>query len=80
MTETLSLLQEGGMIMLLGIGVVLAFLVILIACMVVMSKVVGYLNTIFPEAVAEPAKSKAVSATKEDEQIAIAIAAVMARA
>lgn len=78
----LMLLEEGLIAMCIGMGVVLSFLIILIFAMSIMSKVVGYLNKIFPEVVAAPAKnkSKSVSNAKEDEQIAIAIAAVMARA
>ncbi len=75
----LELLEQGLIAMFIGMGVVLAFLVILIGAMGVMSNVVGYLNKIFPEVVAVPTKSKPSSAAKQDEQIAIAIAAVMAR-
>ena len=80
----LELLNQGLTAMGIGMGVVLSFLIILIASMAVMSNVVGYLNKIFPEAVVAPAKSKsktkAASNVKEDEQIAVAIAAVLARA
>lgn len=78
----LMLLEEGLIAMCIGMGVVLSFLIILIFAMSIMSRVVGYLNKIFPEVVAAPAKAKSKSASnaKEDEQIAVAIAAVMARA
>jgi len=76
----LMLLQEGLIAMCIGMGVVLSFLVILIFAMGIMSRVVGYLNKIFPEEVAAPAKAKKSASAKEDEQIAVAIAAVMARA
>ena len=47
----LELLNQGLTAMGIGMGVVLSFLIILIASMAVMSNVVGYLNKIFPEAV-----------------------------
>ena len=75
-----GLLLQGLTAMGIGMGVVLSFLIILIASMCVMSKVVGYLNKIFPEASVAPAKSKSVTNVKEDEAIAVAIATVMARA
>lgn len=70
----------GGQMMLIGMGFVLFFLCLLIGAMLVMSKVVGYLNTIFPEPVAEVKKSgKKSNTASEDEAIAVAIAAVMAK-
>ena len=78
-----ELLAQGLTAMALGMGVVLAFLVMLIVSMSVMSSVVGYLNKIFPEAIPAPAKSKSknsASAGKEDEQIALAIAVALSRA
>ncbi len=77
----LELLNEGLIAMCIGMGVVLSFLIILIMAMGVMSSVVGYLNKIFPEAVPAPVKAKSSSNNaKEDEQIAVAIATIMARA
>ena len=78
-----EVLVQGLTAMALGMGVVLAFLVMLIVSMSVMSSVVSYLNKIFPEVVPAPAKSKAkksASAGKEDEQIALAIAVALSRA
>jgi len=71
MTE--SVLSLGIQMMCIGMGFVLCFLCMLIVSMVIMSKVVGYLNKIFPEAVEEPKKP---SKTGDDTEIAIAIAAV----
>lgn len=76
-----EVLVQGLTAMALGMGVVLAFLVMLIVSMSVMSSVVGYLNKIFPEVIPAPAKAKkSTSAGKEDEQVALAIAVALARA
>ena len=72
-----SLWLEGLSIMAIGMGVVFSFLVITIFSMIIMSKVVGYLNTIFPEAVSQTGTSK--KSSSDDAEIAIAIAACMAR-
>lgn len=76
-----EVLVQGLTAMALGMGVVLAFLVMLIGSMGIMSGVVGYLNKIFPEIIPAPAKAKkSTSAGKEDEQVALAIAVAMSRA
>ena len=68
---------EGLSIMAIGMGVVFSFLIITIFSMTIMSKVVRYLNTIFPEAVAQTAGVK--KNLSDDAEIAIAIAVAMAR-
>ena len=78
-----EVLVQGLTAMALGLGVVLAFLIVLIGSMSVMSSVVSYLNKIFPEVIPAPAKSnakKSASAGKEDEQVALAIAVAVSRA
>ena len=76
MNETLS---NGLTLLGMGMGFVISFLVILIFAMIVMSKFVGFLNRVFPEAV-EEVKTVAKKATANvDEAIALAIAAVMAK-
>ena len=76
MNETLS---NGLTLLGMGMGFVLSFLVILIFAMFVMSKVVGFLNKVFPEAV-EEVKTVAKKATAGiDEAIALAIAAAIAK-
>lgn len=72
-------LIEGSMVMAMGMGTVLTFLCLMIVAMTVMSAVVGYLNKIFPEVVAEPAGAKAKKASSNDEEIAAAIVAAMFR-
>ena len=74
-----TIVGEGLFIMLLGIGFVLTFLCILIIGMIIMSKVVGYLNQLFPEqvfVVEKPSKKVA----SDDEAIAVALAVIKARA
>lgn len=70
-------LVEGSMVMAMGMGTVLTFLCLMIIAMTVMSAVVGYLNKIFPEVVAEPAGAKVKKASSNDEEIAAAIVAAM---
>ncbi len=70
-------LIEGLTTMLIGMGTVLTFLCLMIFSMVIMSTVVGYLNKIFPEVVAEPAGAKAKKSSSNDEEIAAAIVAAM---
>ena len=74
-----TLLGEGLFIMLLGVGFVLAFLCTMIIGMVIMSKVVGYLNQLFPEQVFVVEKPSKRSASSDDEAIAIALAVIKAR-
>ena len=72
-----TLLGEGLMIMLMGVGFVIAFLCILVFAMGIMSKVVCWLNTLFPEqvfVVEKPSKK-----ASDDEAIAVALAVIRAR-
>lgn len=72
-------LENGLALLLIGMGTVLAFLTLLIIAMSIMSKIVGWLNKIFPEAI-EEVKSTAKKVTSNiDEAIAVAIAAIMAK-
>ena len=74
-----TVIGEGLFIMLLGIGFVLTFLCILIIGMMIMSKVVGYLNQLFPEQVFVVEKPSKKSASSDDEAIAVALAVIKAR-
>jgi len=53
-------LTEGLTLLALGMGFVLTFLCILIASMHIMSKIVCWLNTVFPEAADVPKSRSAV--------------------
>jgi oxaloacetate decarboxylase gamma subunit len=72
-------LENGLALMLIGMGAVLAFLTLLIIAMNIMSKVVGWLNKIFPEAVEEITSAAKKVASNVDEAIAVAIAAIIAK-
>lgn len=73
-----ALWTEGLAIMLIGVGVVFTFIVLTIFSMIIMSKVVMYLNKIFPEAVTQTA-NVSKSAVSDDSQIAVAIAMAMTK-
>ena len=71
--------QNGCAIMLLGMGVVFAFLVLMVWVMDITAKVIQVLNKYFPEEIPQPKNAKKKkSKSDEDEQIAIAIAATLA--
>ena len=74
-----TVIGEGLFIMLLGVGFVLTFLCILIIGMMIMSKVVGYLNQLFPEQVFVVEKPSKKAASSDDEAIAVALAVIKAR-
>ncbi len=76
MTEKLL---EGLILMIIGMGVVVCFLCVMILGMMIMTKVVGYLNKLFPVQTEEiVTKTKKIS-QNVDEAIALALAAVVAR-
>lgn len=72
-------LENGLVILGMGMGFVLCFLAILIFVMGILKQVVAYLNKIFPEAVEEVKTSVKKANANVDEAIAIAIAAIMAK-
>ena len=75
MNETL---MQGGSVMLIGMGTVVAFLCITIVSMHVMSFIVGKLNKLFPEAVpAVAGGAKKVATSNDDSEIAAAIVAAI---
>ena len=72
-------LENGIALLAIGMGFVLSFLCLLIIGMGIMSKVVQYLNKIFPEAVEEVTSTAKKVSSNIDEAIAVAIAAIMAK-
>lgn len=71
-------LENGLILLVMGMGFVLIFLTIMIISMGIMSKIVKYLNKIFPEAV-EEVKTTAKKVAGGMDEVALAIAAVMAK-
>ena len=72
-------LENGLALLAIGMGFVLSFLFLLIIGMSLMSKIVQYLNKIFPEAVEEIKTTSKNISSNVDEAIAVAIAAIMAK-
>lgn len=69
----------GFTLMGIGTGTVLVFLCVLIGSMRIMSTIVLYLNKIFPEKVETVQKAVKKVVSNDDEAIAVALAAIMAR-
>ena len=74
-----NLLETGLILLCMGMGFVLCFLTILIFSMRIMSKIVLWLNKIFPEAVEEIKTTAKKVSSNVDVAIAVAIAAIMAK-
>ena len=72
-------LENGLILLVMGMGFVLTFLVILSCSMGIMSKFVGYLNKIFPEAVEEVKTTVKKASSGVEDAIAVALAAIMAK-
>ena len=73
----ISVLDEGLVIMLTGMGVVFGFLIILIFSMLIMANVIKVINKVFPEVVPEQKAAKPKRQGKDEEEIAIAIAVAL---
>lgn len=69
----------GFTLMGIGMGTVLLFLCVLIGSMRIMSTIVLYLNKIFPEKVETVQKAVKKVVSNDDEAIAVALAAIIAR-
>ena len=69
----------GFTLMGIGMGTVLVFLCVLIGSMRIMSTIVLYLNKIFQEKVETVQKAVKKVVSNDDEAIAVALAAIMAR-
>lgn len=74
-----GILGNGLILLAMGMGFVLTFLIILIFSMKIMSKVVLWLNKLFPEAVEEVKTAAKKTTAAVDEAIAVAIAAIIAK-
>ena len=72
-------LENGLALLLIGMGFVLGFLTLMIFGMTLMSKIVGWLNKLFPETVEEVKSTVKKVSSNIDEAIAVAIAAIMAK-
>ena len=72
-------LENGLILLVMGMGFVLTFLVILICSMGIMSKFVGYLNKVFPEAVEEVKTTVKKASSGVEDEIAVALAGIMAK-
>jgi len=72
-------LEDGLTLLAIGMGFVLAFLCLLILFMNVMSKIVGWLNKLFPEAIEEVTSTAKKISSNVDEAIAVALAVIRAK-
>ncbi len=82
MSELLIILKEGCIVCVIGMGVVFIFLTLMIFAMNITSKIILYLNKIFPEVVMCPNKPTTNKKNKnfnQEESIAVAIAALIAK-
>jgi len=69
----MEFLEEGLIIMVIGFSTVFVFLTVMIFAMNIQTKVVEYLNKIFPPVVPQTAAPRAIKAN-DDVEIAIAVA------
>jgi len=75
----IQLLEQGLLLMVIGMGFVFFFLSIMIICMNINSKIMKVLNKYFPEATEEEPRTKKKK-TDNDAEIALAIACAFAAA
>ena len=76
----IELLKEGCYVMAIGMGTVFLFLVLMIFAMNIMSKLVQWLNKVFPEEVINNIKKKENKQSNNDAEIALAIAVALHKA
>lgn len=77
----MNMFFDGLTLMAIGLTFVLTFLSILICAMIVMSKVITYLNKVFPEVVPASQSKTTInkSSNNDDEAIAVALAVIKSR-
>ena len=75
----ITLLKEGTIIMIMGMGTVFFFLVIMICAMNINEKVLKFISKYFPEEVSE-VKTTKKKVENSDDEIALAIACAINRA
>lgn len=68
-------IKAGAMISIIGMGVVMFFLVLMMGVMNVTEKVMAKLAILFPEEVVETPAARPVTQSKNESELAIAIAA-----
>ncbi len=71
-----ELWTEGLTTMAVGMGIVFSFLVILVFAIVIMAKVVGFLNKICPVAVTETKTKKLPNQANDEIALAVGIAMI----
>jgi len=72
-------LADGLTLMVIGMGTVLLFLCLMIFCMDIMSKIVIWLNGIFPEVIPETINNKQRTKSSNDEEVAVAVLSAILR-
>lgn len=75
----MSSIGNGLALLAIGMVVVLSFLALLILLMSIMSKIILWLNKIFPESIEEIKTTARKVSSNIDEAIAVAIAAIIAK-
>lgn len=77
--ENISLLEDGMIILFIGMGVVFSFLIIMVWAMNIMSAVIKKINNIFPEEIPDENKYSKKNKISSDSEIALAIALAYSR-
>ncbi len=76
----LTLLKEGTVIMIMGMGTVFFFLVIMIVTMHLNEKILAFVNKYFPEEIPEVKSNLKKKESNSDDEIAVAIACAIHQA
>lgn len=76
----LTLLKEGAIIMVIGMGTVFVFLTIMICAMNINELVLKFVGKFFPEEIPEVKKSVKKQESSKDDEIALAIACAIHKA